>query len=60
MLAIADVYDALVSERPYKKPISHEAAVKIITDSSGTHFDPQLVKVFLETAGGFELISQTY
>jgi putative two-component system response regulator len=60
MLAIADVYDALVSKRPYKSAMTHEAAVKIIKESSGTHFDPQLVQVFLEVAGGFEMISQTY
>lgn len=48
LMAIADVYDALISERPYKKPFSHEDAVKIISNGSGTHFDPDLVKVFLD------------
>lgn len=48
IMAIADVYDALVSERCYKKPIPHEEAVKIIENESGTHFDPELVKVFLK------------
>jgi putative two-component system response regulator len=46
VLAIADVYDALVSERPYKKPFSHEEAVKIINEGSGTHFDPMCVELF--------------
>jgi len=46
LMAIIDVYDALVSERPYKKAFTHEEAVGIITKSSGTHFDPEIVKVF--------------
>ncbi|MDR1868763.1 MAG: response regulator [Treponema sp.] len=47
IMAIADVYDALVSERPYKKPFTHEQAVQIIKDGSGTHFDPKIVEAFL-------------
>jgi len=46
LMAIADVYDALISERPYKKAFTHEEACKIIEDSAGTHFDPVLVEVF--------------
>ena len=46
LMAIADVYDALVSERPYKKAFSHETAVEIIVGESGKHFDPALVEVF--------------
>ena len=46
LMAIADVYDALISERPYKKPLSHEIACEIIEEGSGTHFDPVLVCVF--------------
>ena len=48
IMAIADVYDALTSERCYKKAIPPEDAVKIIKDGSGTHFDPELVGVFLK------------
>jgi putative two-component system response regulator len=47
LLAIADVYEALVSERPYKKAFTHEDAVEIIKKDSGTHFDPTLVELFL-------------
>ncbi|MCL2765698.1 MAG: response regulator [Treponema sp.] len=47
IMAIADVYDALVSERPYKKAFSHEEAVVIIKDGGGKHFDPELVNIFL-------------
>jgi putative two-component system response regulator len=47
-MAIADVYDALRSTRPYKVAFSHEKSVEIIRESSGSHFDPQVVDVFLE------------
>ncbi|GHT26881.1 two-component system response regulator [Planctomycetales bacterium] len=53
LMAIADVYDALVSTRPYKKPISTEMAQKIIEGGSGTHFDPVLVEVFSSVANQF-------
>jgi putative two-component system response regulator len=46
LMAIGDVYDALVSERPYKKAFTHEEAKKIILEGSGTHFDPTLVEIF--------------
>ena len=46
IMAIADVYDALVSERPYKSAFSHKKAVEIILESRGSHFDPQIVDVF--------------
>lgn len=46
--ALADVFDALTSVRPYKKAWTVEDAVDLIKESSGTQFDPHLVKVFLE------------
>jgi response regulator RpfG family c-di-GMP phosphodiesterase len=57
LMAIADVYDALVSERPYKKVLTHEEAVDIISNSSGTHFDPTLVELFLGVADEFKKLS---
>jgi len=45
--AIIDVYDALTSERPYKKAFSPDEALQIINDASGTQFDPQLIEHFL-------------
>lgn len=54
VMAIADVYDALVSPRPYKKPLSHEIAVRIMLEESGTHFDPALIEVFKEIADKFQ------
>jgi len=47
IVAICDVYDALTSSRPYKAPWPSEAAVEYITEHSGSHFDPQLVPLFL-------------
>ncbi len=46
LMALADVYDALMSARPYKKPMTAEEAAKIIIEGSGTHFDPALVDGF--------------
>lgn len=53
IMAVADVYDALVSERPYKKPFSHERAVEIISRDSGTHFDPKIIVAFWNVADDF-------
>jgi putative two-component system response regulator len=50
IMAVADVYDALISERPYKKAFTHEEAIRIITESSGVQFDPALVEVFTRIA----------
>jgi putative two-component system response regulator len=55
LLAIADVYDALISDRPYKKAFTHEEAVRIILEGKGTHFDPVLVDVFEQVADQFTL-----
>ena len=53
LMAIADVYDALISVRPYKKALDHEEACKIIEDSAGTQFDPVLVDVFRNVEEAF-------
>ena len=53
IMAIADVYDALVSERPYKKPLTHEEAVEIIKKDSGTYFDPGIIEAFLNVENDF-------
>jgi putative two-component system response regulator len=57
MMAIADAYDALVSERPYKKAFTHEQATDIIEKESGTHFDPKIVEAFLNIAEDFWVAS---
>jgi len=48
IVAIADVFDALTSERPYKKAWSVEDAVNLIRDGANSHFDPRIVECFLE------------
>jgi putative two-component system response regulator len=55
IMAIADVYDALISERSYKKPFSHEDAVEIIKTGRGTQFDPYLTDVFMVVAYQFQV-----
>ena len=54
--AIADVYDALITDRPYKKAFSHEEACRIIEEGDGTHFDPILVSAFRKVEGEFRQI----
>jgi len=51
IMAIIDVYDALVSKRPYKEPITDEEAVKVISEEAGKQFDPKIVEVFLAVQG---------
>jgi putative two-component system response regulator len=46
IMAVVDVYDALVTERPYKRAFSAEDAVQIIMQNSGTHFDPKITEIF--------------
>lgn len=56
IVALADVYDALTSERVYKPAMPHEEAVRIIREGAGTHFDPRVVEGFLRVAPEFERI----
>jgi PAS domain S-box-containing protein len=56
IVALADVYDALVSKRTYKAALPHEEAVRIITAERGTHFDPDVVDVFIEQQETFRRI----
>jgi HD-GYP domain-containing protein (c-di-GMP phosphodiesterase class II) len=50
IMAIADAYDAIISRRVYKEPISHETAVRIITEGRGILFDPDVVDAFVKVA----------
>lgn len=54
IMAIADVYDALVSKRCYKEAMSFEQAAKVMLESMGSHFDPQMEQVFLLSRGRLE------
>ncbi len=48
IMAVSDVFDALRSKRSYKEPMSYEKAFSIIEEGAGTHFDPSIVRVFLD------------
>jgi len=54
LLALVDVYDALISERPYKKPFPPDVALEIIKQGSGVQFDPALVEIFTAIAQRFQ------
>jgi putative two-component system response regulator len=60
LMALADVYDALISKRLYKPAFSHEKAVGIIQADRGTHFDPEQVDVFLSCEKQFNAIALQY
>jgi putative two-component system response regulator len=51
IMAIVDVYDALISERPYKKALKKEAVLEIIMEDKGKAFDPKITQVFIEISG---------
>lgn len=48
IMSVVDVYDALTSQRPYKKPFTHERSMEIIREGKGTQFDPDLVDQFVK------------
>ncbi|MDR0451939.1 MAG: response regulator [Treponema sp.] len=58
IMAIADVYAALIAERPYKKACTHEEAARIIAQGKGTHFDPALVDIFIAASDEFQNIAK--
>ena len=60
LMALADVYDALISRRIYKECMSHEQAVHIIGEGKGTHFDPDIVDAFLALTDQFQAIAKRY
>ncbi|GAB0057554.1 putative cyclic di-GMP phosphodiesterase [Candidatus Magnetaquicoccaceae bacterium FCR-1] len=60
LMAIADVYDALISRRVYKEGMPHEKAVGIMIEGRGTHFDPDALDAFLALQEQFRSIAATY
>jgi putative two-component system response regulator len=60
LMALADVYDALISKRVYKPPMPHAEAVRIILAGRGIHFDPDVVDAFREIQAVFRNIALTY
>ncbi len=60
LMAVADVYDALISQRVYKPSYTHEKAMAIIVEGRGRHFDPDVVTAFVEVADEFRAIADRY
>ncbi|MCK4875938.1 MAG: HD domain-containing protein, partial [Sulfurimonas sp.] len=60
IVAIADVFDALNSRRVYKDSMDMEQVLKIMKEGRGTHFDPQLLNIFLENLDRFLLIQDQF
>jgi putative two-component system response regulator len=60
IMALADVYDALISRRVYKEPMAHEDAVEIIKRGRGTHFDPHVVDAFIAIDTAFYSIAHRF
>lgn len=60
LMAIADVYDALICRRIYKEPFPHEKAAEIIVSGRGKHFDPDIVEVFVKIQKEFFNIAEDY
>jgi putative two-component system response regulator len=60
LMAIADVYDALISRRVYKPGMPHAQAVEIIREGRGSHFDPDICDAFLANAEQFQAIAEQF
>ncbi|MDT8992154.1 HD domain-containing phosphohydrolase [Curvibacter sp. APW13] len=60
LMAVADVYDALISRKVYKEPMPHAQAVEVITQVRGKHFDPDVVDAFLALEQQFHAIAVSY
>jgi len=60
LMALADVYDALISHRVYKAGMSHEQAVQIIMEGRGKHFDPDVVDAFLALGDEFQAVATRF
>ena len=60
LMALADVYDALISKRVYKDGMSHEQATRLIVEGRGLHFDPDVVDAFLSLGDAFQDIARRY
>jgi putative two-component system response regulator len=59
-MALADVYDALITSRVYKEAFSHETAVEMIREERGRHFDPEVVRAFLDLEDSFQAIANRF
>ena len=60
VMAVADVFDALVSRRVYKPPMTLERALEILKNDSGTHFDPKCVEAFIDSLDDVKAVMRKY
>jgi putative two-component system response regulator len=60
LMAVADVYDALISTRVYKSGLPHDRAVQVIFQGRGAHFDPDMVDAFIEIQDEFAAIAARF
>ena len=60
LMAVADVYDALISERVYKHALPHDQAVAIIFQGRGAHFDPDMADAFVEIQSEMQAIAERF
>jgi putative two-component system response regulator len=60
LMALADVYDALTSDRAYKRAMTHDQAIKIIMEGKGSHFDPNVVDAFVTVVSQFAAIAARF
>jgi putative two-component system response regulator len=60
MVALADVYDALISNKIYRQGMSHDAAIGVIFGERGQHFDPDVVDAFMELTVEFEEVAKRF
>jgi two-component system response regulator RpfG len=60
IVAVADVFDALTTERPYKQPWTFEAALDYLREQKGTHFDPDCAQIFLDSTDEIRRIMREY
>lgn len=60
IMAVADVFDALVSRRSYKQPFTFEKAMSIIKEDAGTHFDPEVVKAFVSAEDEVRRVAENF
>ncbi|MBS0346124.1 MAG: response regulator [Proteobacteria bacterium] len=60
LMALADVFDALTCKRPYKSPLPLDKTVEIIREGRGSHFDPDIIEVFLSRVDDFAAVAKRY
>src|SRR4029077_2754936 len=60
LMAVADVYDALISRRVYKPPFSQEKSIAILREGRGSHFDPDILDAFLANTEEFKAIADRF